>query len=108
MSRTSRSTARRSAQTGTFEIIQRAEQSLPVRLLAGMLRLRVELTLLTVLITLWWATDHYLAAGLGAWLILAALAATLLVIPRSRYYIWMRVWCVFDGISSGRHWYPPG
>ena len=111
MAKSSKTTARRSVQTGTFEIIQRAEQSLPVRLLAGMVRLRAELTVLIVMIALWWAIDHYLFASppapmtegpsafwarWGAWLILLALLVTVLLISRTRNYLYTRAWCLFD------------
>ena len=94
MSRTIRSTARRSAQTGTFEFIQRTEHSWPVQLLAGAVRFRAELTCLAVVLTAWALLNTYLGSDQGAWLILAGLALVAAVVPHTRRYIIRRAWCV--------------
>lgn len=94
MSKTT-NTARRSSQTGTFEIIQRAEQSWPLRILAGMVRLRVELTIIATIVTAWALLDALVTPGLGAWAILGGLAAAIAAVPRTRRYVHRRAWSVF-------------
>lgn len=93
--KTTKTTARRSAQTGTFEVINRAEQSVPLRILAGIVRLRAELTLITTLITAWALLDAHVTPGLGAWAILVALTLAIVAIPVTRRFLVRRFWCVF-------------
>lgn len=95
MPKSSKTTARRSSQTGTFEIIQRAEQSWPLRILAGMVRLRVELITIAVIVTAWVSLDAYLRSGLGAWVILGGFAVVIAAVPGTRRYVARRAWSVF-------------
>lgn len=95
MSKSTKTTAGRSSQTGTFEIIQRAEKSWPLRILAGAVRLRVELTTVTVIVTVWTALDARVAPGLGAWAILGGLVLLIVLIPASRRFVSRRAWSVF-------------
>ncbi|MQA14165.1 MAG: hypothetical protein GEV09_08325 [Pseudonocardiaceae bacterium] len=95
MSKSTKTTARRSSQTGTFEIIQRAEKSWPLRILSGAVRLRVELTTVAVIITAWALLDARVAPGLGAWAVLGVLALAVAAIPHSRRFVYRRAWSVF-------------
>lgn len=92
--RTKRTIGRQSAHTGTFEVIHHIEQHPVLRLLGGIARLRAELTTFVVLMISWYLIDRYLAAGLGAWLILGGLFLAAMAWPRSRRFVTRRVWCV--------------
>lgn len=93
--KSSKTTARRSAQTGTFEIIHRAEQSWPLRILAGTVRLRAELALFTTVVVAWALLHHYVAPGLGAWAILAVLLLVAALVPQTRRCAVRRFWSVY-------------
>ncbi len=93
--KSSKTTARRSAQTGTFEIIHRAEQSWPLRILAGLVRLRAELALFTAVVVTWALLDTYVTPGLGAWAILGGLLLVVAAIPHTRRYAIRRFWSVY-------------
>ncbi|MQA13646.1 MAG: hypothetical protein GEV09_05575 [Pseudonocardiaceae bacterium] len=93
--KSTKTTARRSAQTGTFEIIHRAEQSLPLRILAGLVRLRAELALFTTVVVAWALLDAYVTPGLGAWVVLGGLVLAVAAIPHTRRYAMRRFWSIY-------------
>jgi hypothetical protein len=92
--RISRTVGRRSAHTGTFAVVHHVEQHPAIRLLGGVTRLRAELATITVLAITWWLLDAHVAAGMGAWLILAGFFVLVAAWPRTRRLVTRRVRCV--------------
>ena len=88
---------RTSARTGVIEVFTRPESSLIVRLLGVVVRLRAELTVLTLLLLArFWAWPR-LNVRLGhtmALILVTVLVLSILVIPASRRFICRRWWSV--------------
>jgi hypothetical protein len=78
---------------GVFELFLRPQRSLPARIVGLAIRLRAEITLLTIFIVIWvWLTRH-----LPLWGARTAVITTLVLlfaVPVSRRYVTARMWCV--------------
>jgi hypothetical protein len=95
--RRSRSRARTSARTGAIEFFTRPTQHIAFEILGLLVRLRVELTVLTVLITGYVLLRQY--AGLDAnWALITEGAVIVLIVavPASRRFVVRRCWCVIS------------
>jgi hypothetical protein len=78
---------------GVFELFLRPRRSLPVRLVGLLIRLRAEITLLTVFIVVWvWLARHLPLWGARA--VLLAALVLVFAVPVSRRYVTARMWCV--------------
>lgn len=86
-SRRTTTRSRADLQTGTVHVIETVQSSLPVRLLAGAVRFRAELTLTVLVAAAWWLVDAYVVAGRWATLTLALIGIALVAVPVSRRYV---------------------
>ncbi|MDQ3885660.1 MAG: hypothetical protein M3308_01255 [Actinomycetota bacterium] len=95
MAKTTKTRARQSARTGSFEIFTYPQRSTPARIAGLLWRWRIELMVLTVLVITWaWLVDRL--PTWGAWLCLLGTLAVLLAVPVSRRYVLRRIWCVIS------------
>jgi hypothetical protein len=97
--RTGRSTTRTrtSARTGVIEVFTHPDHSLLVRLLGLIVRLRAELTVLTLLLMarFWaWPWLRDLIGHTAALIVVTMLVLSILVIPASRRYLNRRWWSI--------------
>jgi len=93
MSKSSKTTARRSARTGSLELFVHPHRSVPARLFGLLWRWRIEVITVVVLVTVLVALSDHLPTW-AVWVIEGAAVAVVLVIPVVRRFVLRRVWCV--------------
>jgi hypothetical protein len=78
---------------GVFELFLRPRRSLPARIVGLLIRLRAEITLLTLFVIVWvWLIRHL--PLWGAWTVVLATVVLVFAVPTSRRYVIARSWCV--------------
>jgi hypothetical protein len=86
-----------SGPAGVFDLFLRPQRSLPARIIGLLIRLRAEIFLLTVFVTIWVLLSKYLPPW-GARTTVVAVLVLMFAVPASRRYVTARLWCV-----SSRH-----
>jgi hypothetical protein len=78
---------------GVFELFWRPQRSLPVRIVGLLIRLRAEITVITVFVIVWvWLTRHLPLWGVRT--VVVAVVVLVFAVPVSRRYVTARAWCV--------------
>src|SRR5918997_7175940 len=90
--RNSTTRARRSAKAGSFELFVHPQRSTPARVFGLMWRLRVEIILIIVVVTVWsWLSDRLPVWGTA--LVLLGLLVLVLAVPPTRRWVLRHLWC---------------
>lgn len=93
MVKATKTRARQSARTGSFEIFTYPQRSLAARILGLLWRWRVELLVLTVLVSVWAWLARHLPSGQALLVVLTVIIAVF-ALPVSRRFLVRRAWCV--------------
>ena len=86
-----------SGPAGMFDLFLRPQRSLPARIVGLLIRLRVEIFLLAVFVTVWVQLTRHLPLWWARGVVVGTLIVVLAV-PASRRFVTARLWCV-----SSRH-----